>query len=58
VCTGSCQWGGCTLKPGNACEWQSGYNHRCCWYGGNDGFQWCLSSCQWSTACATQYSCN
>ncbi|MBM4394984.1 MAG: putative metal-binding motif-containing protein [Deltaproteobacteria bacterium] len=58
VCGSNCQWGGCTLKPGNACNWESGFNHRCCWKYGNDGFQWCLSNCQWSTDCRTDFSCN
>ncbi len=54
VCTNSCQWGGCTLKPGNACNWNSGTNFRCCQCSPNTGkSQFCLSSCQWSTACNT-----
>lgn len=49
VCSGSCNWGGCTLRPGNQCEWRSGTHFRCC---GTDRWEYCLSSCQWSGNCA------
>ena len=55
TCGNNCQWGGCGLKPGNACEWQSGLNKRnCTCKGGCSGsaYQWCLNSCQWSTQCS------
>lgn len=54
VCNGSCNWGGCTLRPGNACNHEGGTNFRCCGAGRS---QFCLPSCQWSTDCSTACSC-
>ena len=59
VCTSSCTWGGCTLKPGNACNHTSdsgvaGGRYRCC---GSSRWQFCLSSCQWSSACEACSGC-
>lgn len=55
VCSGSCTWGGCTLRPGNTCNHEGGTNWRCC---GSGRWQFCLSSCQWSTDCASCTSCS
>ncbi len=52
VCNASCQWAGCTLRPGNACENRGGLNARSC-SACACGLQWCLPSCQWSTACTS-----
>lgn len=52
VCSASCTWGACTLRPGNACEYRAGVNARAC-SACMCGRQWCLSSCQWSTACTS-----
>ena len=52
VCQGNCNWGGCTLRPGNACEYQAGRHHRDCG-ACRCGFQFCLNSCQWSTSCVS-----
>ncbi len=55
VCGMNCQWGACTLQPGNACEWRMGTHTRPCMCGqacGGQALQWCLQSCQWSNACA------
>ncbi|MBI5499046.1 MAG: hypothetical protein HY907_02310 [Deltaproteobacteria bacterium] len=54
VCQGDCSWGGCELRPGSACEWWSGTHWRCC---GSSQWQFCLSSCVWSTACASCTGC-
>jgi hypothetical protein len=55
-CDNTCQWGTCSLLPGNECEWQGGYNHQDCvctqYSCGASQWQWCLSSCFWSTDCA------
>ncbi|MEZ4376271.1 MAG: hypothetical protein R3B07_36035 [Polyangiaceae bacterium] len=48
VCQNDCSWGGCELKAGNECDWNMGHHWRCC---GVDSWQFCLSSCKWSTAC-------
>lgn len=48
VCQNDCSWGGCELKPGNECDWNSGHHWRCC---AVDSWQFCLSSCKWSAAC-------
>ncbi|MCA9626237.1 MAG: hypothetical protein KC766_01165 [Myxococcales bacterium] len=50
VCQNDCSWGGCELKVGNECDWNMGHHWRCC---GVDSWQFCLSSCKWSTACET-----
>ena len=60
VCTGSCEWSGCQLKPGNACDWttddgRTGSRYRCC---GGSAWQFCLDTCQWSTACAACTGCS
>lgn len=55
VCTASCTWSACRLRTGAACDHVSdsgvaGGRWRCCPSGGRN-WQFCLSSCQWSTAC-------
>lgn len=52
VCQSNCTWGGCALRPGAACEYQSGRHHRDCG-ACRCGFQFCLNSCQWSTSCVS-----
>jgi hypothetical protein len=55
TCTPSCTWSACALKVGNACEYRGGTHTRSCNLCSSCGgsqLQWCLSSCQWSTACA------
>lgn len=52
TCTSACTWGACGLRPGNACEYRSGTNNRACGQC-RCGRQWCLDSCQWSTACTS-----
>lgn len=54
VCNDSCRWSGCQLRTGNACDWERGTNWRCC---ATNGWQFCLSSCQWSTDCAPCTGC-
>lgn len=54
VCNSSCQWGACQLDAGAACEWRSGRHWRCC---GGSRWQYCLSTCQWSSDCATCSGC-
>ncbi|MCC6876057.1 MAG: hypothetical protein IT378_17240 [Sandaracinaceae bacterium] len=54
VCDASCNWGGCTPRPGSACLYQRGSHYRCC---GTRQWQYCLSSCQWSTDCSPCTSC-
>ena len=53
-CTNSCTWGACALKTGAECDWESGSNWRCC---GTNSWQFCLSTCKWSTACASGCNC-
>ena len=53
VCNNSCQWE-CKLKAGKQCNWEAGTNWRCC---GTNSWQFCLSSCMWSTDCAGGCSC-
>lgn len=52
VCQSNCSWGGCGLRPGSACEYRAGRNNRAC-SACRCGLQWCLNSCQWSTACTS-----
>lgn len=52
VCGSNCQWGGCSLRAGNGCEYRAGRNNRACG-ACRCGLQWCLPSCQWSTACTS-----
>lgn len=61
TCTGSCTWPSCGLVSGAACDWVSdsgvsGGRYRCC-SPPTDGWQFCLSSCQWSTACESSSAC-
>ena len=43
---------------GEECVWDGGSNFRCCTTGGGTrGWQFCLSSCRWSTACEPTTSC-
>ncbi|MCB9735738.1 MAG: hypothetical protein H6745_24395 [Deltaproteobacteria bacterium] len=51
VCQSNCSWGGCQLKGGNACNWNSGTNFRCCGTACSGNSNFCLSSCQWSSQC-------
>ena len=48
TCSDYCLWGPCMVRPENECEWRSGTHFRCC---GDGRWQYCLSSCMWSTAC-------
>lgn len=58
-CTSSCTWAGCApaspggclrIRPGTSGP--PGNNFQCCTTsGGARGWQFCLSSCNWSTAC-------
>lgn len=55
VCSTSCTWGACTLRSGSQClrirpgtSGPPGNNWRCC---GADQWQFCMSTCQWSTDC-------
>jgi hypothetical protein len=52
VCQSNCNWGGCGLRPGAACEYQAGRHHRDCG-ACRCGLQFCLASCQWSTSCVS-----
>ena len=52
VCQSNCNWGGCALRGGSACEYQAGRNHRACG-ACRCGLQFCLNSCQWSTSCVS-----
>lgn len=54
VCQDDCTWGSCELKATSECEHQGGSNWRCCAAG---SWQFCLSSCAWSTACAAGAPC-
>ncbi|MBI5532246.1 MAG: hypothetical protein HY898_06010 [Deltaproteobacteria bacterium] len=54
VCGNDCKWGACQLKAGNTCNWNKGETWHCC---GTNSWQWCLSSCKWSTACASGCNC-
>lgn len=47
VCQNDCSWGACELKAGNECDWDTGHNRLCA----VDSWQFCLSTCKWSTAC-------
>ncbi|MBI5535662.1 MAG: hypothetical protein HY898_23225 [Deltaproteobacteria bacterium] len=53
-CGNDCQWGACGLKPGKECDWKAGDHWRCC---GTNSWQYCLSSCTWSSACASGCNC-
>jgi hypothetical protein len=66
VCNGSCSWGACEpttpggclrIRPGTSGP--EGNNYRCCSRSGSDptGWQFCLPSCSWSTACDATTSC-
>lgn len=69
VCSSSCTWpsactptvpGGCLrIRPGTTGP--AGNNYRCCDIappaGGDQGWQFCLSTCQWSTMCEATTSC-
>jgi hypothetical protein len=61
VCQGNCTWGGCTPRPGNEClrippdGGPVGSNYRCC--GSGSRWQFCLPSCDWSTACEACSGC-
>ena len=54
VCNDSCNWGSCQLRAGNSCDWEAGTNWRCC---ATSRWQFCLSSCQWSTDCVACTGC-
>jgi hypothetical protein len=65
VCSTSCTWGACQpltptgclrIRPGTSGP--VGNNYRCCpLTPTDDGWQFCLSTCQWSTACEATTSC-
>jgi hypothetical protein len=66
VCSGACTWGACEpLTPGGCLRIRpgttgpAGNNYRCCPLSGPDpsGWQFCLPSCSWSTACEATTSC-
>lgn len=56
-CGASCTWGACEPTVAGGClrigrSGLDGSNFRCCTPGGGgSGWQFCLASCQWSTAC-------
>lgn len=52
VCQSNCNWGGCGLRPGSACEYRAGRHSRSCG-ACRCGLQFCLGSCQWSTSCVS-----
>lgn len=59
VCGATCVWGGCGLLPGAQCDYVSaggtaGGRYRCC---GASRWQFCMSTCQWDTACTTCSGC-
>jgi hypothetical protein len=54
VCGTDCAWGACALKSDSECDWQGGNHWRCC---GTNSWQYCLSTCKWSTACASGCGC-
>ena len=63
VCNSKCAWDGCTPKISGGClrigpgHTDEGSNFRCC---GSDKWQFCLSTCHWSTsceACGSECSC-
>ena len=45
VCGGNCQWGGCGLKPGAECTWNSGTHYKCC---STHNWSFCSASCKWN----------
>src|SRR5690606_29682225 len=64
VCTSSCTWSACQPRvPGGCLRRRSptqpdGSNYRCCTLSSSDqGWQFCLPSCQWSTACDPTDAC-
>lgn len=59
VCQSDCGWGDCEptdeclrIRPGTSGP--EGNNFRCC---GSGEWQFCLSSCYWSTACEACSGC-
>jgi len=60
VCQSDCTWGSCQPKSTSECLYISptsgvaGGNWRCC---GSSSWQFCLSSCNWSTDCAACSGC-
>ena len=64
-CSASCNWGMCEprdaggclrIRPGTSAP--VGNNYQCCPRGGGDfGWQFCLPSCGWSTACEATTAC-
>jgi hypothetical protein len=53
VCTSACTWSGtCSLRPGNACDYEAGTNFRACTGGTcttSRCWQFCSTSCQYFT---------
>jgi hypothetical protein len=48
VCQSNCTWGVCQLRAGNACDYKSGSNWKCCTnVSGSGRCHYCSSTCQW-----------
>jgi len=64
-CSGTCSWGGCEPRDAGGClrirpgtSGPAGNNYRCCRISSSDdGWQFCLSSCDWSPACEATTAC-
>ena len=64
-CSASCGWGGCEPRDAGGClrirpgtSGPAGNNYRCCSLTASDqGWQFCLPSCAWSTACDPTTAC-
>lgn len=64
-CSASCSWGACEprdvggclrIRPGTVGP--AGNNYQCCpLSGGDQGWQFCLATCRWSTSCEATTSC-
>jgi hypothetical protein len=64
-CSGTCAWGSCEPRDAGGClrirpgtSGPAGNNYRCCRLSSTvEGWQFCLSSCTWSTACEATTAC-
>jgi hypothetical protein len=64
-CSGTCSWGSCEPRTAGGClrirpgtSGPEGNNYRCCRLSStDDGWQFCLPSCAWSTACEPTTAC-
>ncbi len=59
TCNSSCNWGACGLRSGATCEYNAddgrpGSRFRCC---GGGRWQFCLSTCNWSSGCESCSGC-